>query len=86
MTRHVPLLARILRPASFAPLALVLGVLAACDDATTDPLARIVAGETAGALAPGGDLPPPGPWAVPGGLYACGPPARGSAGRGGVAR
>ena len=65
MTRHVPLLARILRPASFAPLALVLGVLAACDDATTDPLARIVAGETAGALALGVDLPHPGSWAVP---------------------
>ena len=51
MTHHVPVLPRILRPASFAPLALVLGALAACDDATTDPLARIVAGETAGALA-----------------------------------
>jgi hypothetical protein len=65
MTHHVLVLPRILRPASFAPLALVLGALAACDDATTDPLARIVAGETAGALALGVDLSHPGSWTVP---------------------
>ena len=47
------------------PLAFVLAALAACEDATTDPLARIVAEETAGALALGVDLPDPGSWTVP---------------------
>ena len=46
-------------------MAFVLAALAACEDATTDPLARIVAGETAGALALGVDLPHPGSWTVP---------------------
>ena len=47
------------------PLALVLAALAGCEDATTDPLARLVAEETAGALALGVDLPQPGSWTVP---------------------
>ena len=46
-------------------MALALAALAGCEDATTDPLARIVAGETAGALALGVDLPHPGSWTVP---------------------
>lgn len=46
-------------------MAAVLGTLLGCEDTTTDPLARIVAGETAGALALGVDLPHPGSWTVP---------------------
>ena len=46
-------------------LAFSLAALAACEDATTDPLARLVAQETAGALALGVDLPHPGSWTVP---------------------
>ena len=46
-------------------MAAVLGTLLGCEDAPTDPLARIVAGETAGALALGVDLPHPGSWTVP---------------------
>ena len=46
------------------PLALLL-VLTACEDATTDPLARLVAQETSGALVLGVDLPDPGSWIVP---------------------
>ncbi len=43
----------------------VLSVLAGCDDAGTDPLARLVAEESAGALALGVTLPDPGAWVVP---------------------
>jgi len=45
--------------------AFVLSVLAGCDDTATDPLARLVAGESAGALALGVTLPDPGAWVVP---------------------
>ena len=48
-----------------ASLALVLTALAGCEDATTDPLARMVAEETAGALALGVDLPHPSSWTLP---------------------
>lgn len=56
---------RVSRPVAFLPLTFVLAALAACEGATTDPLARLVAEETAGALALGVDLPHPGSWIVP---------------------
>jgi hypothetical protein len=46
-------------------VAAVSVVFVGCDDATTDPLARLVAEETAGALAIGVELPDPGSWDVP---------------------
>lgn len=45
--------------------AFVLSVLAGCDDAATGPLARLVAGESAGALALGVTLPDPAAWVIP---------------------
>ncbi len=56
---------RVRKFGAFLPLAFSLAVLAACEDATTDPLARLVAEETAGALALGVELPDPGSWTVP---------------------
>ena len=64
MKPHLPAIPRVPRPGTLVPLALLL-VLTACEDATTDPLARLVAQETAGALALGVDLPHPGSWTVP---------------------
>lgn len=65
MRSQVPVIPRIPRPDTFVPLAFVLAALAGCEDATTDPLARMVAEETAGALALGVALPHPGSWRVP---------------------
>ncbi len=70
MRPYVPAIPRIPWTGTFVPmacasLALVLAALAGCEDATTDPLARMVAEETAGALALGVDLPHAGSWTVP---------------------
>ena len=70
MSPYVPAIPCIPRPGTFVPmacvsLAIVLTALAGCEDATADPLAHIVAEETAGALALGVDLPHAGSWTVP---------------------
>ena len=65
MRLHSPAIPRVPSHVALLPVAFLLVALSACEEATTDPLARLVAQETAGALALGVDLPHPGSWIVP---------------------
>ena len=65
MRLYSPAIPRVPRLDALLPLAFLLAALVACEEAATDPLARLVAEETAGALALGVDLPHPGSWTVP---------------------